>query len=189
MNNKIYILSTGRTGTTFISNLFNQLDSDLEVTHQKKGSRLINILANTPFNNPKVLWFLLKVFKRRDSRNVESTADPLLSYAVYNLMKKRYIKGKVIHLVRNPESFVDSFMKWKNNSIRKRILHNLVPFWNPSPYLNDPSISFIEWLQMTKYDKFCWVWNHKNREYHSLENLSDIEYLLVRLEDLTNNDN
>ena len=188
MKNNVYILSTGRSGTTFISNLFKQLDNDFEIEHQKKGSRIINIVANSPFNTPKILWFLLNVLKRRDSNKPESTADPLLSFAIYKLIEKGYFNGKIVHLVRNPESFVNSFMRWKNQSLRKKILHNLIPFWNPNPFLFDPKIKLNHWLYMSNFDKFCWAWYYKNKKYHSLKDFPGVEYLLIRMEDLTSED-
>ena len=37
---------------------------------------------------------------------------------------------------------------------------------------------------MSKYNKFCWTWNFKNAKFHSLS--KDYDYLLLKLEDLTN---
>lgn len=188
VKDKVYILSTGRSGSTFISHLFNQLNNDIEVDHQKKGSRLINIITNLPFYTTKLLWFLFKVFNRRDSKGPQSTSDPLLSFAIYRFIIKGYLNGKVIHLVRNPESFADSFMRWKNQSLRKKVLHHLVPFWNPSPLVSDAGISLKQWLKMDKYEQFAWVWKYKNEKYYSLKNILGNDYLLVRMEDLTNAD-
>lgn len=186
MIKNIYILSTGRSGTNFISKLFAQYGEDLEITHQKKGSRLINIIANLPMNTTKLLWLLFKIFKRRDTSSPESSADPLISSALYLLLKNRYFNGKIIHLVREPQSFADSVIRWKNQSLKKKFLHHFIPFWNPNPFLFDSRISLLKLIRMNKYDKYCWIWSYKNQNFYSLKNLTDIEYMLIKIEDLTN---
>jgi hypothetical protein len=184
INKPIYILSSGRSGSTFITSLFNQIAPDLQIDHQKPGSRIINVISNLPFDSGAILWKLFKLSKRRD-RLPFSTADPLLSLALYRFLNSDKINCKVIQLVRNPSDFVNSFMSWKNQSIRKKILHHVVPFWNPIPFFEDSKIDLKYWFNMTKYEKFCWIWKYKNSAFYSLRLNKNIDYFLVRLEDLT----
>jgi len=39
---------------------------------------------------------------------------------------------------------------------------------------------------MSKFEKFCWIWNYKNACYSELSNQN---YMLVKMEDLVHSDN
>jgi len=178
----IYVLSTGRAGTNFLSKQFNTHFPHLKLTHQQQGSRIINIVANLPLTNSVYLSFLgllFKLFGR--GYPPHSTIDPLLSLAIFKLIKYGRIARNnclIVHLVRNPGAFVTSFMNWKRQSFKRTILHHLVPFWNPIPF---HGISFISRLKMSKFENFCWVWNYKNACFLQLR---EQNYILLRMEDL-----
>jgi len=180
----IYFLSTGRTGTTFLTEQLNVLFPELKLTHQQRGSRVINIVANLPFENSfylAILKLLFKVYKR--GYPPFSTLDPLLSMALYKLLKNGRLeedKHRIVHLTRSPETFVTSFMNWKRQSFKRTILHHFIPFWNPVPLFH--GVSLVSWIRMSKFEKFCWVWNFKNQCFSQLEGN---EYYLLKMEDLT----
>lgn len=188
---KIYFLSTGRSGSTFLYLLFKEVYPELNITHQTPGSRLLNIISNIPFPRVirnKILNALFVLFKGQ--KLPESTVNPLLSMAILVLLKEKNIENeniKIVHLVRDPRSFVTSFMNWKNSSLKKRILHHLMPFWQPS-HRFDKNIPFKEKMKFNKFKQFCYVWNYKNsliwRTFNNSEN-----YKLIRLEDLTKSAN
>ncbi len=181
----IYVLSTGRTGTNFLFEQLNTHFSQLKLTHQQRGSRIINIVANLPFTNSvylSLLKFLFKLFGR--GYPPHSTIDPLLSMAIYKFIKYGRIdrtKCLIVHLVRSPSTFVTSFMNWKRQSFKRTILHHLVFFWNPIPFFH--GCSFLSWLKMSKFEIFCWVWNYKNSCYSKS---IDHNHMLLRMEDLIN---
>jgi hypothetical protein len=178
-----YVLSTGRTGTKFLSEKFNRHFPQLKLTHQRQGSRIINIVANLPLTNGVYLSFLRFLF-RLFGRGYppHSTIDPLLSLAIYKFIKYGDVdqsKCLIIHLVRSPENFVTSFMNWKQQSIKRTFLHHFVPFWNPVPFFH--KCSLFSWIKMSQFEKFCWVWNYKNSCFSTLGNQN---YFMVRMEDL-----
>jgi len=183
MNNKVYILSTGRSGTTFLSNYLKQNFPNFIIEHQKIWSRILNILGNLPIWNNDNAIYLFKIFTFLKKTTIpENTLDPLLSISLCNFINANILKDvKIIHLVRDPRDFVSSFMNWKAESISKRILHYLIPFWQP--YLNDLNISFFRWLFMSKFEKYCWVWYYKNLKFMQLDKKSN--YLLIKMEDIT----
>ncbi len=183
---RIYILSTGRAGSTFLYKILSQSSSEMDIGHQQGGSRVINVFGNLPFNNSLYLKLLnaLFVFFRRGIPPF-STVDPLLSVSLFKLFKNTNSEIKIVHLVRDPKDFVTSFMNWKNQSIRKKILHYFIPFWNPVPLFH--GVKFREWIKMTKFEKFCWVWNYKNSLFKSID-IESNSYFLLRLEDLTINE-
>lgn len=188
---RIYILSTGRTGTNFLAQVLNDNIDDFNIGHQQIGSRAINIFANLPFENDIYLYLLYKLFNFFN-RGVppKSTIDPLLSVALYKLIKFNKIKTniKIVHLVRSPEDFVTSFLNWKDQSWkRKYILHFLLPFWNPVPLFH--GVSFKRWVLMTKFENFCWVWTFKNTMFDDLQCLQKKNYHFLKIEDLIQSQN
>ena len=184
---KIYFLSTGRVGTSFLYKYFNVVYPELRLSHQLQWSRIINIVGNVPlsFNfREKLIHFAFKILKKESVP--ASTLDPLLSLPIYISIKNNAINNtKIVHLVRDPRDFVTSFMNWKNQSLSKKILHYMVPFWQPFPF--GKGIKFYRWIFMSKFEKFCWVWFYKNTLFKQLQNLMD--YKLVRIEDLTKSTN
>ena len=115
----------------------------------------------------------------------DSTVDPLLSMSILELLSGVNLQKeniKVVHLVRDPRTFVTSFMNWKSSSIKKKILHYFIPFWQPTPVF-DKNISFIEKLKYNKFKQFCYVWRYKNHIIYNSLHLNN-NYVIVRMEDI-----
>lgn len=187
--NKIYILSTGRAGTSFLFNLLNKEFPELNISHQQTGSRIINILSNLPFKNEVYLNFLKKILSITGRGNPpSSTIDPLLTLSIAKLGAKQQLGNnfKIVHIVRDPRDFTTSFMNWKSSSFKRWFLHHIVPLWQPSPLLH--GVSLINWLKMSKFEKFCWVWNYKNKLIYNTFKTNK-NYRWFRVEDLTNSEN
>ncbi|MBA7587893.1 hypothetical protein ES708_29940 [subsurface metagenome] len=176
----IYIVSTGRAGSTFLYKFFQKYYPEFEITHQTKWSRIINIIGNLPFGHTFKCWSLRKSFKHFKKQDLPNTTlDPLLSFPISELLRTKPAQEvKIIHLVRHPQDFANSFMRWKSSSLRKMILHYLIPFWQPVALFN--GVGFIKSLQMSKYEKFCWIWNFKNAKFNLLN--KDYDYLLIKME-------
>ena len=160
---RIYILSTGRVGTTFLHNFFNKFYPEFTITHQTKWSRIINIIGHVPLKNEIKNNFIKFSFRTLKNQEIPvTTLDPLLSFSIAHLLENENPGNiKIVHLVRHPVKFATSFMNWKSSSVRKLVLHYLVPFWQPVPVFH--GVSFINWLKMSKFEKFCWIWNTKIR--------------------------
>lgn len=180
-NTRVFVLSTGRSGSTFVAQVLSADGSDNPISHQQPGSRVLNILGNLVQARRIPLdrgFDLATRFGFDDS----STADPLRSMIIAaGLRTRRFERARVVHVVRDPRAFVTSFMNWKDASTRRRILHHVVPAWQPNPWLIGEA-SFMEWARMSKFEHFCWVWNYKNRLFESLSDAC--EYRRFRLEDL-----
>jgi hypothetical protein len=178
----IFILSTGRAGTTFLFKFFSLYFPDNTISHQVSGSRLINIIGNIPFPSFIKDKLIKTLFKLYSIDIQKSTLDPLRSVSIASLLQETLTEEKkIIHLVRDPKKFVSSFMNWKNESFSKFLLHYFIPFWQPYPVgLN---IKFFRWAFMSKFEKYCWVWYYKNSLFKQFENSP--YYKLIRTEDLT----
>ncbi|MFC2096252.1 sulfotransferase domain-containing protein [Bacteroidota bacterium] len=178
----VFILSTGRAGTTFLHKLFSGYYPESNISHQVRGSRLINIIGNIPCPI-SIKTKLIKTLFRVYSIDIQkSTLDPLRSISIASLLQETSTEEKkIIHLVRDPKKVVSSFMNWKNESFSKFLLHYIIPFWQPYPVgLN---INFFRWVFMSKFEKYCWVWYYKNTLFKQFENSPN--YKLIKTEDLT----
>ena len=180
---KIYFLSTGRAGTSLLYRVFDELYPDINISHQTNWSRFLNVAGNLPFRD-KSIFSLYALLKKTEIPN--STVDPLLSVPISRVIQFTKINTteyKIIHLVRDPRTFVSSFMNWKNSSFKKKILHYVIPFWQPTQRLNS-GLTIKERIAFDKFKQFCYVWTYKNDMFHRLFSNGN-NYFLLRLEDLT----
>ena len=186
---KYYFLSTGRSGSTFIYKIFHDFYPIINLTHQGFGSRLINISSNIPLPikiSSFILKLLFQIFKK--DKIPPSTVDPLQSYAISKIIDRNNLDNdqiKIVHLVRNPISFVTSFMNWKNSSFKRLFLHSFVPFWQLNPRNDDVNTQLKD---NKKFKQFCKIWTHKNMLFYNKFN-NHINYNILKIEDLTTSNN
>lgn len=186
----ILIISTGRTGTIFLSRLFADLYPDAASYHERGASRPIQILTNLHFSHllPKSgLKLGWKLLKGNEIENCEKKfhidANNFL-YGLASLAPELYPNLKVLHIVRDPRTYVTSQLNFSRQKGTSFIANYFVPFWQPNPFLvGEIPISRI--FGFTRFEKYCWIWNFKNRIMESLED-SSTPYLRVRFEDLFN---
>ena len=186
----ILIFSTGRTGTIFLARLFGELYPNVASYHERGNSRPVQIATNLHFahllpkNTLKSVW---KFFKGKEitacEKDFHLDANNFL-YGLATLAPELYPNLKVLHIVRDPRDYVTSQL---NFSLQKRtsfIANYLVPFWQPNPFLIG-ELPIHRILKFSRFEKYCWVWDFKNRIMSRLEN-SATPYLRVCFEDLFN---
>jgi hypothetical protein len=186
----ILIISTGRTGTIFFSRLFRDLYPQVASYHERGLSRPIQILTNLHFAHlfPKsgldAAWRLLK------GKEIETCRKPFhldancFLYGLAALSPHLYPDLRVIHIVRDPRSYVTSHLNFARQNGSSFIANHLIPFWQPNPFLIG-EISLARARDFTRFDRFCWIWDFKNRVMASLEG-SQTPYLRLRFEDIFN---
>ena len=190
----ILIISTGRTGTIFLARLFADLyPADVASYHERGASRPIQILTHLHFSHlfPKSgLKFTWKLLKGDEIASCEKKfhidANNFL-YGLASLAPELYPNLKVIHIVRDPRTYVTSQLNFSRQKRTSFIANYLVPFWQPNPFIIG-ELPLNKALGFTRFEKYCWIWNFKNRIMEGLEN-SPTPYLRVRFEDLFNTNN
>ena len=145
----ILIISTGRTGTIFLSRLFSDLypfdpaqgKPDVASYHERGASRLIQILTHLHFSHlfPKSgLKFTWKLLKGNEIVSCEKKfhidANNFL-YGLASLAPELYPNLKVIHIVRDPRTYVTSQLNFSRQKRTSFIANYLVPFWQPNPFI------------------------------------------------------
>ena len=184
----ILIVSTGRTGTIFLSRLFADLYPDSASYHERGPSRAIQILTNLHFSHlfPKAgLKFAWKILKGNEIPSCEKKfhidANNFL-YGLSSLAPELYPKLRVLHIVRDPRTYVTSQLNFSRQKRTSFVGNYLVPFWQPNPFLVG-ELPLHKAFGFTRFEKYCWVWDFKNRIMQKLEN-SSTPYKRIRFEDL-----
>jgi len=189
----ILIISTGRTGTIFFARLFADLYPDSASHHERGASRPIQILTNLyfscllPKSGLKTAW---RIFKGNEIETCEKPfhidANSFL-YGLAALAPELYPNLKVLHIIRDPRSYVTSHLNFQLQKRTSFIANYFIPFWQPNPFLVG-EIPLTKIFGFTRFEKYCWIWNFKNRVMDGLEN-TPTPYMRVRFEDLFNTAN
>lgn len=182
------ILSTGRTGTMFFADILRMLLPNAHVYHEAgERSRLINILMHAhisgllPSQIPIWVWrraIAANLYHRGNANYIDSNNH---IYAFVSKLPELYPNLKIIHIVRDPRTYVSSHINWARHRPKSFIANHIVPFWQPNAYLLG-QMSFRKWSYLSPLERFAWIWDYKNRSINQFEN-SDIPYLRVRFED------
>ena len=104
-------------------------------------------------------------------------------YVFARYVRQIYAHAKVVHVIRDPRTYVRSHLNWARERPKSFVANYLLPFWQPNGYLLG-EFSLAQWLTLNSFQRFCWIWDFKNRYMAALEN-SNLPYLLIRFEDLT----
>ncbi|HNA54260.1 MAG TPA: sulfotransferase domain-containing protein [Anaerolineales bacterium] len=189
----ILIISTGRTGTIFFSRLFADLYPDSASYHERGASRPVQILTNLHFSHLfpksglKTAWKLLKGNEIETCEAKFHIDANCFLYGLAPLAPELYPNLKVLHIVRDPRSYVTSHLNFSRQKGTSFIANYFVPFWQPNPFLVG-ELPLSKAIGFTRFEKYCWIWDFKNRVMEGLENTST-PYMRVRFEDLFNTDN
>jgi hypothetical protein len=183
----VIILSTGRTGTMFFAKLLKNLIPQADVYHEAgERSRLINIFTHIHLSGFAPLNLPLYIWKRVVSPDLQSCTQKYYIdsnnhiYAFVPLQPHLYPNLKVVHLVRDPRSYVRSHINWSRHRLKSFIANYLIPFWQPNAFLMK-EMSLGNWVGLSTFERFCWIWDFKNRFIGNLED-SDYPYLRVKFE-------
>ena len=188
MNRSVLIISTGRTGTKFIANLLNRHLSDACVYHASPYTPMINILCNAhlagylPRNAVEYTW---GIFKKKElstcHKGIYIDSNNHL-YALPLISPNLYPGLKVIHIIRDPRSYVPSHINWMKHRPKSYFAHHFVPFWQPNGFLMG-EFTAKNWLKASTFERFCWIWDYKNAVIKKIQD-TDIDYLSIRFEDI-----
>jgi hypothetical protein len=98
------------------------------------------------------------------------------------MISEKYDNVYVIHIVRDPRTFVRSYMNWVHSRFKSWVANKLVVGWHPSGYFTQ-EVPWRTWRRMDEFQRICWHWAYKNA---LLEDLFEghKRYLRVRFEDL-----
>ena len=93
-----------------------------------------------------------------DRDYVETTA---FSYLAAHSVRLSSHRKKLVHVVRDPRTWVISRLNWTSSARKSRVAHRYMPFWNP----RGDKVGFYEssiWARMNELERTSWLWKYKN---------------------------
>lgn len=178
----VFVLSTGRCGTAFLTHLL-ESDDSLAVFHEPEPEFFYHtVMAHKEYeSDPEKVKAVFDVARYELIRNVfindkryVETNNRVTFFA--NQIAELYPGSKFIHLVRNPESFVKS---------------GLGRNWYSGNSLYDEGRIRSEdegWSQRSQLEKIAWLWNETNSFIEEFKkNVSTDRTLYIKAEELFKN--
>ncbi len=179
-----FILSAGRTGTVFLSQLLQQLSPGSLTLHEPFPARYELVLANLRNGTGLGGGLLRWLFKRARQRRLRGLGrhgsyielNPLLC-PLTDLLPELEIPLHVVHLVREPASWARSIVSF-GASKHFRAIIDFVPFAKPYPVPRPDG-----WAALGELERALWRWRYCNEQILALRSRCD-SYIIVRYEDL-----
>ena len=121
-------------------------------------SRLINILSHANLSGVTPDSLTLKAWQRTISDQLNKSRESSNYYIdannhIYILAVNHpdlYPGLKVVHIVRDPRTYVRSHLNWSHSRVKSFLANYLTPFWQPSGiFTGDMPLS--EWLGLSRF--------------------------------------
>lgn len=180
----VFVLSAGRTGTVFLTRTLPRHCPELHTVHEPEGSRSNLALANlrnlVGLGSQPLAWRLRRDLDRRraavPANKVAVEVNPMLC-PLTDLLPSLEGDLRVVHMVRHPETWVQSIRAFKA-SPRFRGIIDLVPLTTPYPVPRPPG-----WLRTDQVTRALHRWTYCNAQILAIE-AQCVAYTLIRYEDL-----
>lgn len=177
-----FILSTGRTGTKFLATYFNANFDSVTALHEPQLSYHLRAAANAyvagavkqPFLHRLLYSARIRHIQRAESFYIES--NPWL-WGFFDALTQLEPRPIIIHVVRDPRTYVRSTIRHGNLQGLKQIANAIVPYW----YV--PVNHVLNGKPQTPVGRFAAKWRLVNG--YLQERGTDYEgYFLVKFEEL-----
>jgi hypothetical protein len=182
----VFFLSTSRTGTKSLAE--GLMRDDVFSPHQPPFSRLLTIASNYYlhgwFAKYRLEWLVKRLrepqLQKADCKYYMQVFS--LDYLPAKIISEKYSNVYIIHIVRDPRTFVPSYLNWVHGRFKSFVANKLVFGWHPSGFFTG-EYSWQDWRRMDEFQKVCWHWQYKNSLLEHL--FQDYEkYMRVRFEEL-----
>lgn len=189
MTKFIFIIGTGRTATVFLKEFFRVNLPDAVSLHEPK--RMIKLCSNMHLSGvigKNRLEKYLRCYARAIARRLKKCdahilvqVDPWL-YGFTGLLDAMFENPYVIHIVRNPLTYIPSHLNRMYSSAMVGFLRDAIPYWK---LRGDQTGDYTrgEWKRMTQEEKMAWYWRKCN-EFIESESAGLTRCKRIRYEDL-----
>ena len=178
-----FILSTGRSGSKFLSTL---IDQSSNVTAYHEPFPALQYFSDFAFHHQKDKESLTNMI---DAARMELILDVFIKNQIYiesnqclsffaPALAKLFMGSKFVHLIRHPGDFVRSAARkgwhkndslWESGRVRMADKH--------------------QWVSLDYIEKLSWVWNATNQYLEKFKNsLSPSRIFTLKIEDAVNNE-
>lgn len=172
--NPIFIISTGRTGTHFLTHFFNNNFENVKAFHEPDidvyDLNMQYLRGDISDHRARMMFrdFRIRRFNELKTENIKNyiESNNNLSYLI-PIIKKEFKNYKIIHIQRNGKETVRSMYskettgKWvgsvpllSKDDPRNRLK---ATFFEDDPY-------FKKWNKLSRFQKICWLWAKKDSE-------------------------
>ncbi len=139
MEQLVFILSTGRTGTKFLAEFLNSNYEDVVALHEPKPSYLLRIYSHAYLDGKVSSERMARLLRRKRRRLLQAVAANRL-YVESNPFLVGFIdvldsltpEPIIIHIVRDPREFVRSAINHGSATGKKKLASTLIPCWFPN---------------------------------------------------------
>ena len=173
------IISTGRTGTKFIAELFSEIFEEVDSRHEPFPDLFDLAVAYLRHNRPSSETFAKFQRSRehicekvhRKGAKVYIEANNNLAWLVPFALET-FKNCKIVHVIRDPREYLRSHYSKLAWSIGRG--GQMVPFMSEKDgrhrisaldFSDDPYRDL--WHKMSRFEKVCWYWVKKNRVIHN----------------------
>lgn len=167
MARALFLVSTGRTGTTWLDHLFSETSAR---AFHEPGPKLIRHVAHAYASGHLRDARAQELLRRWRADVLAESPRPYVeaSTLVYGLTRPilaTFPEARVVHLVRDPLTFLRSGVNWGQYRFGGRLL-NLAPFRRLAPPQFEPWYavgSRVRWAATHQFERLCWAWSTMNR--------------------------
>lgn len=180
---RLFVVSTGRTGTQFLARFFAELGAD---ARHEPGPFWLRNLSNAYVSGHVSSGRVAGILRRTRPRTSKTlyVESSCLVFGLVQPILDTFPEAAVVHVVRDPRTYVRSAMDWGVHRPGGRPL-NLMPFRRLSPAHFAPrSLSTrLEWARSGQFERVCWNWLALNRAIR-LQGEGQSRFTTVRFEDI-----
>jgi len=183
----LFVVSTGRTGTQFLADLFGRFGA--RASHEP-GPRWLRLVSNAHVAGRLSSERAARLVARVRGEEVERPGAPpwvessCLVYGLVEPLLATFPDAHVVQVVRDPRTYVRSAMGWGAYRAGGRPL-NAVPFRRLAPTQFRPRSlrRRLDWAGEGQFERLCWAWAAMNRSMRE-QGSGSPRFSVVRYEDL-----
>jgi hypothetical protein len=183
----LFVVSTGRTGTQFLADLFGRLGA--RASHEP-GPKWLRLVSNAHVAGRLSSERAARLVGHVRRNEVEQAGAPpwvessCLVYGLVDPLLAGFPDAHVVQVVRDPRSYVRSAMGWGAYRAGGRPL-NVVPFRRlaPSQFRPRSVRRRLQWAGESQFERLCWAWAAMNRSMRE-QGSGSSRFSVVRYEDL-----
>lgn len=189
----LFILSTGRTGTTWLASVFEHAGA---LAVHEPPPRWLRLVGNAHAAGAVSRERATEIVRRVRAEVVAPSPPDARPYVEANSLVSGLVgplldafeSARVVQVVRDPAGYVGSALAWGQYRLAGRVL-NAVPYrrlaapqfrpWSPSER--------VRWARRDQFDRLCWTWMAQNRAMRT-QGEGNPRFSTVRFEDLVDRD-
>ncbi len=191
LDQTVFIVSTGRTGTNAIAHYLSDLGAGVRAVHEPKPSRIFRVISNMHLCgriSTDTVAAALRATRRRHLAALTSgtyvESNPFL-HGCLDALEEAFENVRVLHILREPIGYIRSHINHGVFVGLKGLAGRRFPYWLLKPDYFDAA-SRLHWISLSQEERLAWRWATINSVLDEGERLFGYRYRRIRYEDLFN---